>query len=330
MTVIAGTSIADLAQTVKVALTMSSSLAQLQQIGYAIHVFFTDCLGATVVASSNGVDTPTAADQITSTSSIKIGTPTVQDHTWVIYQLTDGVVTNWFKVEYADASGTADPRTIHIYRSQGAYDLAGLSKVTAPATSVGDRESACLTLYSMPWATGPTAGTISYQWSADEQIGWFMVKQTGSDSAAGFVIDRAEAGDTYADGTRDWLIATTGINAAAGWKNVFYPNGGSTAIGGYDGTAGSTIAGRAGAGAVTWTNGLPADGRVRLYPVKWVTDATDQEDRRCAGASRILRRPASNTATNDTDPQDDPADDWEWRVVVGGAVLWKKSDGALS
>lgn len=322
----------NLNQLVNVALTMASALAQYQQVGYAFHVWML-AMGATVEASSNGVDIPDTNDNITSAASIKHGTPTSEAHSWVIYTITDGVRSVWFKVEFADADAVTTPRTLHIYRSQGAYDVGGiLSNVTAPSTVSADRESATLTMYILPWGTGPVAGTINYQWSAAENIGWFMAKQDGSDNdVSGVLIDRAAADDDFADGRRDWLIMTTGTLSFFGWENCYATSaGGASSVGGYDGTAGSTIPAWATAGLVVWTNGLPADGRVRLYAVKWMANVVDQEDRRVCGVSRIFRRPAAYTGTNDTDPQDPVGEPWEWRVIARGAFLWKKTDGAIT
>lgn len=324
-------SLSDLDQLVNVALTMASAPAQLRQVGFAFHTWML-AMGATVEASSDGAGTADTNDNIASAANIVFGTPGVEQHTWVIYTMTDGVRSVWFKVEFANAAAATDPRTLHIYRSQGAYDVSGvLSDITAPSTLAADRESAALTVYILPWGTGPVAGTINYQWSAAEKVGWFMVKQDGSDlDVAGVLIDRAAADDDFADGRRDWLIMTTGTLSFFGWQNCYATSaGGASSVGGYDGTAGSTIPAWATAGAVGWANGLPADGRVRLYAVKWMSNVVDQEDRRVCGVSRLFRRPATNTVTNDTDPQDPVGEPWEWRVIARGAFWWRKADGPI-
>lgn len=307
--------IADLAQTVNVPFVNPlNQVTQYQEAGFACVATWLQSLGGVIEASSDSV-VAGLGNFIINDSNI------VHDiqgnaHSWV--QVLIGTMRLVF--DFVAPAGPF-PQLVDVFRCTSTYNNDG-TITNRPTPTNADTESAVIAWNLIGWGA-PVGGSISYQWSAAQSIGWFWTKQASNNNTASFlVIERAAAADDYYDGIRDWFFM-----AGADPLNL------TGRIAAYDGTAGEGILDLsvASAAASAWTFGLACDLRPRLFPIKYKSSQVQPEDKRVGGYSQLLMRPAGQTPFNTTDPADPPADLWSWRVLGIGvaAVLWLKSDGVI-
>ena len=312
--------IADLDQVANVPFNSAvDQVDQYKQAGYALHAWFRDRLGATVEMSSDGVANAGLGDFILSQANIIPGVEAVDPHSWAVYNIGGTrFVANF------DGGLTITPQLTSLYRTEGPYNNDG-TLTTRPTSAFADRESSVISWNMIGWG-GPVAGSISFQWSAAQQIGWFWTKQAANPTTASVVfIERGALADDYRDGIRSWFIV-----AGASMADLYTPTLGR--ISGYDGTAGGSIAAHSAfiyMGSF-WINGLASDGRPRLLPTHYFSAEFAPEDQRVGGYSQLQMKAPVTTLTNQTDPGDPPADPWGWRVIGAVGVLWKKADGNIA
>lgn len=316
--------IADLDQIVNVAFTsIVDQNAQYQQAGFAFHTWMTTRLGGVVEQSSNSV-VAGIGNNIAGPLDIVHDSPGLP-HSWAVYNFGG----TRFLIDFNNFA-SAFPQQAELYRNADVYALDGTIN-NRPTPAFADREAVVISWNLIGWVA-PVAGTISYQWSAAQQIGWFYTKQdSASDTASVVFIERAALLDDYYDGIRSWFILA-GTDMVSHYNLNFSPG----RIGGYDGTAGGTITATSpfgpfpGGFATNFVNGEAGDLRCRLLPTKyWAPNEIPQEDRRVGGYSQLRMKAPALTLVNQVNPNDPPIDVWEWRVLGADGILWRKADGPI-
>lgn len=309
-------SIADLAQVPNVLLTPLNQPLQYQEVGLSLHTWM-QAIGYTVVASSNGT-VASAGNNVIVLADIVPGISGVDPHTWILYRSGNGVTEVLIDFDEQPAP-FLDPQAADWYKAEAPF-VGFVSTVNRPVAPPPYEYSFPVTQI-VPWIGG-LAGTLSYQYSANAEIGWLFVKLIGStDTGFMSVVDQPDPADPMIDGGPP--IGVVASNAAFG-LSLF--NTQTLALADMTGAA-LAPSFYANDGTIGIINATMADLQGRNNKLWMVGPGGSQPGSRFNGESRLFFTALQGAPFNGRTPGDpDPFTLW---VLGNGTIYWLQAAGDI-
>lgn len=284
--------------------------------------------GGVHVCSSDGVNTSSVANQITTTADIVWGTNGSQNLSYIVLQFGTGVGAQYILISCENSNADTTPNSLAIRVSSDTYTLAGTPLQNRPTTT--GNETTVLTVTNFIPAT---LGAANWGWiaaSTENRMVFWIKRDANADVVTWVIIHRrgVTPSDTSGDAQPYGLVIGAGttftvaqLQSTSNWRGH---DANGAALSSWTGPQCNAWVWS------SWPSGQAANLVGRLFPIVFGHNGSTTVTARYLGTMFMLYGVPPLTPTNSVDPTDPGGDTEHYQSLGVVAPFVDKADGPFS